>query len=82
MNPILLFILSIIIISSVQWICIQLLANYCTSYTLTGFLTNFINLGSPICSFINNIQLALNNHYITMWTGVFTSIILHYGLKK
>ena len=35
---ILVFLGQIIIISSVQWICIQIIANYCTTYTFWGFI--------------------------------------------
>jgi len=75
------FLMSIVLISTIQWILIQFLANYCAPYSIMGPIYNLINLGSPLCYFVNRVQLSLSEYYITLWasTGLvviawFTSI--------
>jgi len=63
------FIFSIGIISSIQWISFYFLSIYCYNTGLKGFILNPINLGNPICLSLNNIQIALVNHYISIWAG-------------
>ena len=56
-------------ISAIQWMCIQFLAKWCHTSGLFGFLFNSITLGSPSCYFVNQVQLCLCNHYITIWSS-------------
>ena len=63
------FIFSIGIISSIQWISFNFLSIYCHNSGLKGLILNPINLGNPLCLAVNNIQIALVNHYISLWAG-------------
>lgn len=63
------FIFSIGIISTIQWMSFHFLSIYCHNSGLKGFILNPINLGNPLCLAVNNIQIALVNHYISLWAG-------------
>ena len=67
-KPIGIFLLTIFTISSVHWCSIWFLYNYCQVSGLFGLLQHSIMLGSPVCHFVNHVQLSLSNHYITIWT--------------
>ena len=68
-NTFISFIFSIGIISSIQWMSFHFLFIYCHNSGLKGFILNPINLGNPLCLAVNNIQIALVNHYISIWAG-------------
>ena len=61
-KTILTFLMSIVLISTIQWILIQFLASYCAPYSIMGPIYNLINLGSPVCYFINRVQLSLSEY--------------------
>jgi hypothetical protein len=71
-NPVGVFISTILLTSVIQWSCMQFLATSCHTAGLWGLLINPINLGSPVCLAANNIQLALANHYVSIWGGAAT----------
>lgn len=66
-HPILLFALSVIVLSSTQWILLTFYTSNCMERSLIGLLVNPLSLGSPLCQFVNNAQVTLANHYTTMW---------------
>jgi hypothetical protein len=80
-NPIILFIYSILTISTLQWCCIRFLASYCAMPGIMGAFLNMMSLGSPICLFINTMQYTMSTHYLTLWATAATAILTHYGLK-
>lgn len=69
------FLLSIVLISTIQWILIQFMATYCAPYSIMGPIYNLINLGSPVCYFINRVQLSLSEYYITLWASTGLAVI-------
>ena len=71
------FILSIIAISTIQWTCIQLISAYCAPWTWCGPITNIVSLGSPICQFLNHLQVGLADYYITIWAAAATSCLTY-----
>jgi hypothetical protein len=73
--PFLNFCCTILIISTIQWASIQFLANYCSTSGWLGPLYNIFSLGSPLCHFVNNIQIALSHQYINIWGGTGVAII-------
>jgi len=79
--PVLIFASTIFTISSIQWIAMKFIVNFCYDDSLWGLFTNMFTLGSPICLFVNNIQIMLTNHYIIVWTGAAAAVIT-YILKK
>ena len=74
-KPFLVFISTIILISSIQWSLIQLYTSYCCHYSFEGFLNNVFNLGGPVCHFINTVQYKLSENYISLWIGAGTLLI-------
>ena len=81
LKPILIFALSIVSVSTIQWLCIQLLATYCSYWTLAGPIMNIFNLGSPVCHFINHVQIKLTENYIFIWSCAATSCITYIGQR-
>jgi len=77
MKPCLVFIGTIIFISTLQWSLIQLYTSYCCHYSLEGFMINILSLGSPVCHFINTVQYRLSENYIALWIGAGTILITY-----
>ena len=69
------FLGTIFAISTIQWICIQLLATFCSTWGILGPLYNVLSLGSPMCQFVNHVQVTLSDNYITIWAGAVMSIL-------
>tara|TARA_B100000408_G_C10300029_1_gene224109 strand:+ start:1162 stop:1461 length:300 start_codon:yes stop_codon:yes gene_type:complete len=77
LKPISVFFLSILTVSTVQWLSIQFLATYCSYWSLAGPFMNIFSLGSPVCHFVNHIQLKLSENYIFIWSCAATSCITY-----
>ena len=75
MKPIIVFLLTVVTISTLNWISIQFMATYCATWSLLGLIKNLINLGSPVCTYVNHVQVALADYYITIWTAAAGSTI-------
>jgi hypothetical protein len=58
------FLTTLFIVSIVQWLCVRFMATYCHVGGLWGIISNPIYMGSPICLGVNNVQIALVNHYV------------------
>ena len=71
-NPIGMFITTVLSVSTIQWALQRFMATWCHTAGFWGFITNPVNLGSPVCLAANNIQLALANHYVGIWAGAAT----------
>ena len=74
-KPIFIFLATMFIVSSVQWASIRIYASQCAGYGWYGFLTNALTLGSPMCQFINHVQIALADYYVTIWASAATAVI-------
>ena len=73
--PVATFIATIMLTSTVQWMGIQFLARYCAPYSWMGPIYNMLSLGSPLCQFVNHVQLALADYYITIWGSSMIAVI-------
>ena len=71
------FLLTIIMISTLQWICIQVMATSCAPWGWCGPIKNVLSLGSPVCHFLNKFQMGLCDYYITIWAAAATSCITY-----
>ena len=69
------FISTIFAISSIQWLAMKFIVNFCYDDSLWGLIKNMFTLGSPVCIFVNNIQTTLMNQYIMIWAGAATALI-------
>ncbi len=59
---------SVLILSTVQWICIQFIATHCAPWTFFGPFFNVFSLGSPVCHAVNKFQLDISNQFISTWS--------------
>ena len=75
LKPIGFFMLTIITISTVQWACVQFMATYCSTWGWSGPFLNLFSLGSPGCHFVNKFQVALADHYITVWSSALAAAV-------
>ena len=64
-----------LVTSAAQWGLFRFLAMFCHSSGWWGFLLNPISLGSPVCVAANNVQVALTNHYIAIWSAGVTASV-------
>lgn len=80
-TPVITFILLSLLLSFINWGCIQFIAKYCAPWGWHGPFINLLNLGSPLCILVNNIQVTLANYYIILWTSSTSAIILWISLK-
>lgn len=71
-EPVLGFMVVVGLVSAAQWLCVQFLAIRCHTHGLFGFVWNFLTLGSPICTAVNEVQVALVRHYIGIWNTAAT----------
>jgi len=74
-KPIGVFILTILLISTLNWIGIQFMATHCATWGWFGPISNLFSLGSPLCMFVNNLQVGLANYYITIWAAATTTTL-------
>lgn len=58
-----------------HWAFVQLYVTFCAPWGIWGPFKLFITLGSPMCHFINTIQVELAKHYITIWLSAGASCI-------
>ena len=72
-----LFMLSVIGVATLQWICLQIIATYCAPWGWFGPIQNILSLGSPVCQFLNHIQVGLGDYYIIIWTSAATAGIAY-----
>lgn len=81
MKPIGVFLLTIIILSSLNWVGIQFLATHCATWSIFGPIKNLLSLGSPVCMFVNHLQVALADYYITLWAAAASSTITWIAIR-
>ena len=70
------FISVVLTTCSVHWILVNLYTTICAPLNWMGPLITFINLGSPLCQFMNYVQFELAKHYITIWVSAGTGLIV------
>ena len=81
-EPVGIFLLTILAVSTVQWSCVQFMASYCAPWGMFGPLANLLSLGSPVCTFVNHLQVALADYYITIWAAAAGILITYVTTKK
>lgn len=82
MRPILMFIGTILLVSTIQWLGIQFLSQYCAPYSWFGPIYNLLSLGSPLCHFINHVQVSLADYYIAIWSSTAVACIAWFSGKS
>jgi hypothetical protein len=81
-RPILVFIGTILLVSTIQWLGVQFLATYCGPYSWLGPIYNLLSLGSPLCHFVNHVQVALADYYVAIWGSTAVALITWFSGKK
>lgn len=66
---------SILFLTSLHWGLMYLYSYVCVNFSLWGFITNIIYMGSPMCLLINELQYALSKHYVTIMASTAITII-------
>ena len=64
-----------------HWILINTYVYFCAPMSIIGLFKTFLNLGSPVCQFINLLQFELAKNYITIWVGAGIAVVA-YGIAK
>ena len=52
-----------------HWSLVNLYTYLCAPLSIFGPVKTLLNLGSPMCQFLNFIQYEIAKHYITIWGG-------------
>ena len=58
-----------------HWLLVSVYSYICVPRGIEGIYYTFMNLGSPVCYFINKVQYELAKNYITIWTAAGIGII-------
>ena len=58
-----------------HWLLVTIYSLICVPRGIWGPIKTFINLGSPVCQFINYLQFELAKHYITIWMVAGASLV-------
>lgn len=74
-KPVGIFLLTILAISTLNWAGIHFMATHCATWGWLGPFRNLLSLGSPVCMFVNHVQVALADYYITIWASAATATI-------
>jgi hypothetical protein len=69
------FLLVILAVSTVQWTAVQFMATYCSTWGWLGPVKNMLTLGSPVCHFVNKLQMGLADHYVTIWVSAAVGVL-------
>lgn len=69
LKPLLIFCLTIMAISTANWVGIQFMATHCARWGWLGPAQNILSLVSPPCQFVNRFQVKLATYYNTIWVS-------------
>ena len=66
-----------------HWFLVNVYVTFCAPMSVFGIFKTMLNLGSPVCQFINLIQFELAKNYMTLWitAGVVTTSYVISKLK-
>jgi len=84
MNYIILKFIGFVLITVVaHWFLVNVYVTFCAPMSVFGIFKTMLNLGSPVCQFINLIQFELAKNYMTLWitAGVVTTSYVISKLK-
>ena len=72
--PIILFLLTTCAIVGTHWALVRAYANFCVPSGVTGFLTSFVTVSSPMCSNLNYLQVMTASGYDNICTAAFIGL--------
>lgn len=65
-----------ILLASSHWILIRSYATYCAPPGVTGLIYTWFSTGSPVCQFINHLQVGLANNFVGIWAAAAAAMVL------
>lgn len=65
-----------ILLASSHWILIRIYAIYCAPSGMYGLVYTWFSTGSPVCQFINHLQVGLANNFVGIWAAAAAAIVL------
>ena len=58
-----------------HWVLVNMYVTFCAPMSMFGIFKTILNLGSPVCQFINMLQYELARHYISIWATAGTALV-------
>ena len=76
-SPILMVIYTIISISAIHYLLINVYITMCVPQGIFGAIKNILYLGNPMCHMINGLQYELSSKYITYLVIITTGLVTY-----
>jgi len=76
LNSVLPFLGLTMLLASGHWILIRSYATYCAPPGLGGLVYTWFSTGSPVCQFINHLQVGLANNFVGIWAAAAAAMVL------
>jgi len=71
--------LIILVLSSLSWGMVQIIATYCYPPGWTGPFVALLTMGNPICHTLNTIQVKLADSYLLVFGSLVGVVVLRIG---
>ena len=65
-----------ILLASSHWFLVRGYATYCAPPSLSGLIYTWFSTGSPVCQFINHLQVGLANNFVAIWAAAAAAMVL------
>ena len=65
-----------LLLASSHWILIRTYSTYCAPAGLSGLIYTWFSTGSPVCQFINHLQVGLANNFVAIWAAAAAAMVL------
>ena len=65
-----------ILLASSHWLLIRSYATYCAPPGVAGLVYTWFSTGSPVCQFINHLQVGLANNFVAIWAAAAAAMVL------
>ena len=70
-----------LLLASAHWALIRAYANYCAPPGLNGLIYTWFSTGSPVCQFVNHLQVGLANNFVTIWAAAAAGMVVWLATK-
>ena len=58
-----------------HWALVNIYVYFCAPPTIFGIFKSVLNIGSPVCQFINKLQYEIAKNYVTIWIAAGTATV-------
>ena len=76
LSSVLPFLALTVLLASGHWILIRSYATYCAPPGFGGLVYTWFSTGSPVCQFINHLQIGLANNFVGIWAAAAAAMVL------